>query len=669
MVGLCAFDGDRVGATGARAPDESGSDVVLDERVEVDLPHPEPSAAGRTGRWLRSEPAYWVGSVALLVAITTWLYGPHVLDSHWILSQPNFDWAQEVWFLAWPAFAIQHGHNPFYSSWINVPRGMNLMENTSMPLLGIVFAPVTWLAGPIVTYSLVLRVGMIASACSAQWVGRRLGLSRLASLLAGLFYAFSTIELVEGNGHAFLTFAPLPPLICYLAYRVVAGGMRPARAGLTAGALLGLEALISLEMALMAALACAVGVVVAAIAYPRAVTRSRTLSVLAAVGWALLAAGAVLAVPMVTYFGPGHFWGPSHANLSIYRANLESVVVPGTFTWLSPLGFHLPTRLVYRRENGAYLGVLALAALVAVAVRGWRVPLVRIGSIAVGVLLVLSLGVRLNVTPHPTRIPLPWAVLARLPFLNSMLPVRLFIMIGLGAGLLLGYGLDRAIAWTRPPDGRTDPRRAGLVAAAAVLVVGSLLPARPYPASQTGVPSWLGSAPAQALVPTGAVALFYPYPTLADNRPMLFQAADAFRYRLIGGQGIVTTTRVNRHAIGPLPPFDLPAVFLRASTGELHTPRPRTLFALPPLPPRDRATASRFLAFVSENGVTAIVVTDATSPGARLTEAYLRYAFGDPVTSPSGAVMVWPHAALLRAHAAAAASGVAGPPVGPRRPS
>jgi len=282
---------------------------------------------------------------------------------------------------------------------------------------------------------------------------------------------------------------------------------------------------------------------------------------------------------------------------------------------------------------------------------------------------VLSLGVRLNVTPHPTRIPLPWAVLARLPFLNSMLPVRLFIMIGLGAGLLLGYGLDRAIAWTRPPDARTDPRRAGLVAAAAVLVVGSLLPARPYPASQTGVPSWLGSAPAQALVPTDAVALFYPYPTLANNRPMLFQAADAFRYRLIGGQGIVTTTRVNRHAIGPLPPFDLPAVFLRASTGELHTPRPRTLFALPPLPPRDRATASRFLAFVSENGVTAIVVTDATSPGARLTEAYLRYAFGDPVTSPSGAVMVWPHAALLRALAAAAASGVAGPPVGPRRPS
>ena len=623
--------------------------MALDEQVEAEDAPSADLATTRGSPWWRAEPAYWALTVAVLVALTTWLYGPHVFDANRILNKPDFDWAQQVWFLAWPAFAIQHGHNPFYSSWINVPSGINLMENTSMPLLGIVFAPLTWLAGPVVTYSVVLRVGMIASACSAQWVGRRLGLSRTSSFLAGLLYAFSTIELVEGNGHAFLTFIPLPPLVAYATYAAVSGRLRPRRAGLVAGLLLGAQALISLEVALMTVLACGLGLVVAAAAYPRSVTATRTLGVLRAGAWALGALVVVLVLPMLTYFGRGHFWGPAHADLGIYEANLRSFVVPGTFTRFSVLGSHLPSQLIFKRENGAYLGVLALAALVAVAVRGWRVPLVRVGSLTLAALLVLSLGSRLDVTGATTGIPLPWAALSKLPFLNSVLPVRLFIVASLPVGLLLGWGLDRALAWarsSRPGAPGASRARVGLVVVAALGILLSLAPAHDYPSTPTRAPSWLGGAQASALVPAGSVTLFYPYPTLVNNRPMLFQAVDQFRYRLIGGQGIVTTTRPNRHAIGPLPPFELPTVFLRASTGELTTPRPQTFFALPTLPKNDSATAARFIDFVADNGVTAIVVTDATSPGAELVSAYLRRAFGDPVVAAGGTVEVWPRGTL-----------------------
>jgi hypothetical protein len=141
---------------------------------------------------------------------------------------------------------------------------------------------------------------------------------------------------------------------------------------------------------------------------------------------------------------------------------------------------------------------------------------------------------------------------------------------------------------------------------------------------------------------------------------MLFQAVDAFRYKIVGGQGIVETSRANRHAIGPLGPYDLPAVFLRASTGELSSPPTSTLFGLPPLPKRDLATIEQFQAFTAENGISAIVVTDATSPGARLAISYLTAAFGAPSLVAAGSLAVWPDAALTSAGSAQRPAGANG---------
>ena len=625
--------------------------MLLDERLETEDARSSVTASEeprRARRW--SGVAYWSVSVLVLCAITTWLYGTHVFDATRILNQPSDDWAQEVWFLGWPAYALQHGISPFYSTWMNYPNGINLMQNTSMPLLGVLFAPITWLAGPVVTYSVVLRVGMIASACSAQWVARRLGISRFASLLVGLAYAFSTIESCEGNGHAFLTFLPLPPLIGYALYALVVGRMRPRRAGLTIGILFAAQALISLEVALMTALCCLVGLLAAVVCYPRRVSLAGSLTVLEGLGWAVGSAAVLLVVPMLSFFGRGHFWGPAHADLSIYRANLASIVVPGRDTWLSPLGRHLPDVLAYRRENGAYLGIPVLVVLLCVAVRGWRVPLVRIGTVTLAGLVVLSLGDRLNVTGASTGIPLPFAALARLPFLDSVSPVRLFMFIALLAALLAAWGLDRAIAWAQPARStRARWLRPTLVGAAVAAVVLSLAPARPYPSSSTGTPAWLASAQGVALVPAGSVVLFYPYPTLFDNQPMLFQAADGFRYKIVGGQGIVRTSRANRHAIGPLWPYTIASVFLRAASGELSTPPGETEFAVPPLPPRDAQTAAQFQTFVAVNGITTVVVNDAASPGGAIAIGYLTDAFGPPRRVAGGTIAVWPHA-LLAAH-------------------
>lgn len=69
------------------------------------------------------------------------------------------DLAQMAWFLSWVPHALLTGHNPLITHAINVPTGVNLMWNTSMPLAGLVMAPITLALGPLVSLNLLLILG------------------------------------------------------------------------------------------------------------------------------------------------------------------------------------------------------------------------------------------------------------------------------------------------------------------------------------------------------------------------------------------------------------------------------------------------------------------------------------------------------------------------------
>ena len=58
------------------------------------------------------------------------------------------DAARFLWYFAWPAFALTHGHDVLYSTWLFHPGGINLLDDTSVVALGVVLAPVTWLCRP-----------------------------------------------------------------------------------------------------------------------------------------------------------------------------------------------------------------------------------------------------------------------------------------------------------------------------------------------------------------------------------------------------------------------------------------------------------------------------------------------------------------------------------------
>ena len=93
--------------------------------------------------------ALWIVLFTLPAIVLWW----HVWTGHpsSTLTCPCGDPAQEVWFMAWPAWAVAHAANVFFSGAVNVPHGANLLSNTSGTLVGVVLSPVTWLWGPVVS--------------------------------------------------------------------------------------------------------------------------------------------------------------------------------------------------------------------------------------------------------------------------------------------------------------------------------------------------------------------------------------------------------------------------------------------------------------------------------------------------------------------------------------
>ncbi|HZU60145.1 MAG TPA: hypothetical protein VE983_04225, partial [Solirubrobacteraceae bacterium] len=447
--------------------------------------HHEFEQSGRRARLSRGlPPAACVLAYCLVAVAAYWPVSP--FSSSWIMGCHCGDPAQEAWFLTWPLFAISHLHNPLYSTWIGYPVGVNLAANTAMPLLGVIAAPVTALAGPVAAYNFLLRLGFAASATSAFFVLRRWTQWQPAAFIGGLVYGFSPFLVGEGLGHAFLNFAPVPPLMFLVLSELLLTQRRPAwQSGLTLGALAVAQLYISSEILLTTTLMAGSAVVLAALARPRLVaTRAR--HALTGLGWAAVLF-LVLGGYDIWFFlaGPQHIVGPPHsvASLSPYHADLLSAVIPTRSQRIAPFGVSLGDRLVGFNitETGAYIGIPLLMLLVGLVVRYRDDARVRLAAALAIWAYVLSMGARLVVDGYRTHVPLPFAVLEHVPIVQGADSGRFSLFTNFFIAVLLSIGLSNVRADRRLAaisHRRLPARTAALVLSAVCLV--PLLPRFPY---------------------------------------------------------------------------------------------------------------------------------------------------------------------------------------------
>jgi len=78
-----------------------------------------------------------------------------------------------IWFLRWQEFALTHGHNLLFTTYLDAPQGVNLMWNTTAPLLGVALAPLTATLGGVFAYNLAETLGLATSALAAFAMIRR----------------------------------------------------------------------------------------------------------------------------------------------------------------------------------------------------------------------------------------------------------------------------------------------------------------------------------------------------------------------------------------------------------------------------------------------------------------------------------------------------------------
>jgi hypothetical protein len=431
-------------------------------------------------------------------------------------TDPNF----YVWSLRWWPYAVAHGVNPLHTTLIGAPAGYGLAWVTSIPPLALIAFPLTELAGPVVTFNLLVVVALPVSGWAAFVLCRRLTGRFWASLAGGAVYGFSAYEMNHiFSGQLNLAFAALLPLIAYLmlAWRDQVIGSRTFVAllalAMTAQFYLFLETFADMSAVLVLGLAA--GYLLADRPDRKLITG---LSLRVGIAYAI---ALVLAAPYLKYalsHQPAGFSSrPSSASLK-----LASLVIPWSgrtfgLGWLARAAVPLAGP-----DLDGYVSIPLLAIAVALCAVAWRRRMTRFLAVIVVLLILLALGPTLHIDSWSGVGRLPWGRVWSLPIARSAYPVRLMVFVFLALAVMTAL-------WLAGPSKRWWARwLLGLLAAAAI--VANTVPLALQ--DQSGSPAFITTGEyRQYLKPGETVVMLSKHPNVA----LLWQAQMDFYPKVAGG--------------------------------------------------------------------------------------------------------------------------------------
>ncbi|MGY1620435.1 hypothetical protein ACI797_27155 [Geodermatophilus sp. SYSU D00691] len=455
------------------------------------------------------------------LGLSVWIYSAlWAAPRDVLLAATVSDHEQHEWFLAWGAHVLRHGGNPFVTDAVNAPDGVNLLANTSLLGLGVPLAPLTWSAGPDVTYAVALTLGLAGTATGWYLLLRRVAPFRPGAALGGALAAFGPPMLSHAGGHLNLIAQFLVPWLVWWTVRLGEPG-RALRHGAVLGLLVAWQFLIGAEVLTYTALATGLFVGTWAALRPRA-ARARLGAFARGLGVTALVAGSLLAAPIAV-----QFWGP-HA----YRG-LDGAVVGFANDLAALVRTRMPDAAWYENyalnpnEQNAHFGwgLVLLAPVLLVWLR--RSAVVLAAGVVGVVFAALSLGREVVVGWRETGVPGPWALLGELPVLDHLPPSRLTMVCLPVFGLLVAAGVDRL---------RTSgtPARVLLPVALAVALV-PLVPERKAVVDREPVPEFFASGEWRDHLAPGDTVVAVPVPGPGELAAYRWQTAVDFEIVLAGG--------------------------------------------------------------------------------------------------------------------------------------
>lgn len=444
--------------------------------------------------------------VALLayLALTAGMTYPLVRQFASAIPGDSFDGWQNYWNLWWMKTALVDQITwPWFTDLLYHPTGVSLLFHTLNAFNGITFLPVQLAFGLLPEYNAVVVFSFAAGGLGGYLLARQVlgaNSSRLAAFLAGAVFTFSPYHFAHLLGHMqLIALAWLPFYILYVLRTLhKAEGVdwrHIAREGMLAGFFLILVALCDWYYAFYCILFTAVVAAWFSFRHRHAARQRRLgpgLIALVAIGITVAAALSPLLIPMMREAGQASYMVPDAAQSRQLSADLLAFITPQGFhplwgEWARTRSERFTSTI---SEYTVFAGFTVLGlALVGLHSR-WRQGSGMKG-LWLGVTLiffVLSLGPVLHIGGQAARWPggaeiaLPYAAIARLPFVNIMRSIsRLDVIVMLALGIVAASGLNSLT--------RHRPGGALIGAVALVLVLFEFLPA-PYPMSPPDTPSW-----------------------------------------------------------------------------------------------------------------------------------------------------------------------------------
>ena len=488
-------------------------------------------------------------------------------------STPSSDYQVGTWSLEWWPWAILHGVNPLHTGLLWAPSGYSTTWITSVPALALLAAPVTLLAGPLVSYNLLMLAAPVCAALACYVLCRELCERFWPALLGGFLFGFSPYVLAQAvSQHLNLVMVWPLPLLVLIAIRYCRGQTSRRRAIATSAALLLFLFGSSLEL-------FATSLVLGGVVLAVALAFGRNLRVRVAEFALCLGAASAIVLAIAAPFvwltlvtnRPPLPYAPEQ-----YATDLANVLVPtritlgGTTSFASAFSRHFVGNL---GERDGYLGVPLVAMCLVAAWRDWK-RRAWIAATAVAVALALSLGPVLVVAGR-TIGDLPFA-LDRLPAMALVLPSRLAVFVVLAAiclvmpwlarsgrrGLRVAIGVAIALSFAPQPGDLAGARAEAKADRAGVPAV-----AWEMPRASSGFVRVASRFAAQTTV------LALPFGGLS---PVSFwQAETGMRFRIAGGYtpfapaGLATDPLIQgflRNSVPPLSIYRLRAYLLRSDT-------------------------------------------------------------------------------------------------------
>lgn len=557
------------------------------------------------GTPLRTRLRAWLIFLAVLTACSILTFRGIVVDPGARVYAENDDTSLFIWWFANGAdavaalFGFGSDRSGFlYTTQMNWPDGVNGAWNTSVLGLAVPFAPITWLWGPVVAYTVAIVCSPIAASVAAAAFLTRFA-DRLPAFVGAALYGFSPYLIAQAGGHLNLSFAVLPPLVAAFLWQAAtgpSGGLLRERVraltpwGILLGGAIGWQFYMSTEL-LAGTFLAAVVAVLALVAVLRRRLLARLVPAVVASAAAVLTA-VLFAVPLLLTMAvaPNAPSGAIRPH-GVWNNDLLDPVVPTATSPFAGSAPEIPRALpIDAAEIGGYVSLAWLAVAVWAVVRHRRSArhglLVRVLALgAVGVWL-LSMGSPLRVFGVELPVPGPFRVVEQIPVLMNILPMRLSVHVALALSALTAVllhhalrdiarqrrivkqrrgGQGRAGGQTRVV-GRSMLRAAGPVAAVAATL--ALIAPVGVPHRDVTIPRFFASDAVRETLPAGAVAKALPIPRAVAEadyaQAMVWQAVSGMHYRETGGYFIGGTEEHDVLYQAPLDPLDQ---FLRQEEG------------------------------------------------------------------------------------------------------